>query len=68
MKAILTLDSERLAEAKRITGLEDLSQVVDEALLNLIQREAAQRLIELGGSSPDLEAPPRRRFEPAAAE
>jgi hypothetical protein len=34
---------------------------VREALKALIERESARRLARLGGSEPDLAAPPRRR-------
>ena len=36
------------------------SALVREALRALIERESARRLARLGGSEPDLEAPPRR--------
>jgi hypothetical protein len=38
---------------------------VREGLKALIQRESARRLARLGGSAPELEAPPRRRAKPA---
>jgi hypothetical protein len=41
----------------------DRSQIVREALKALCAREAARRLARLGGTLPDLQAPPRRHFE-----
>jgi hypothetical protein len=49
-------------QAGEILGTNDRGSIVREALHGLIQREAARRLARLGGSMPDLQAPPRRRF------
>lgn len=43
-------------------GTEDRETIVQEALKALCQREAGRRLALLGGTMPDLKAPPRRRF------
>ena len=64
MKKTLTLDDELVAEATSCTGIENETALVHEALYALIQRHAARRLAELGGSQLDLEDIPRRR--PAA--
>ena len=40
------------------------SALMSTFLREFIERKAAQRLAELGGSTPDLEIPPRRRSEP----
>lgn len=61
MRTTLALDDELLAEAESLTGVREKSALVREALKALIQRESARRLARLGGSEPDLEAPPRRR-------
>jgi hypothetical protein len=50
------------AQAGEMLGTNDRGSIVREALHGLIQREAARRLARLGGSMPDLQAPPRRRF------
>jgi Arc/MetJ family transcription regulator len=65
MRTTLAIDDDLMASAQEYTGLTEKSAVVREALKALIQREAARRLILLGGSSPDLVAPPRRRSDPA---
>ena len=62
MRTTIAIDDELLAEAQECTGLKEKSALVREALQALIAREAARRLIRLGGSAPDLKAPPRRRF------
>jgi len=62
MRTTLTLDDQLVADAQAYTGIKEKSALVREALKALIQREAAHRLARLGGSEPDLVAPPRRRF------
>lgn len=61
MRTTLALDDELLAEAQSLTGLQEKSALVRDALKALIERESARRLARLGGSEPQLEAPPRRR-------
>ncbi|HEY0013458.1 MAG TPA: hypothetical protein VGB79_11490 [Allosphingosinicella sp.] len=48
--------------AGEMLGIADRDSIVREALRSLIRREAGRRLAALGGTMPDLEAPPRRRF------
>jgi Arc/MetJ family transcription regulator len=61
MRTTRALDDELLAEASSYTGIEEKSILVREGLRALIQREAARRLIALGGSDPKAKAAPRRR-------
>lgn len=61
MRTTIAIDDELLAEAQKYTGLNEKSVLVREALKAIIQREAARRLARLGGSEPQLKAPPRRR-------
>jgi Arc/MetJ family transcription regulator len=61
MRTTLALDDVLLAKAQAATGLTEKSALVREALKALIERESARRLARLGGSEPDLAAPPRRR-------
>jgi Arc/MetJ family transcription regulator len=63
MRATLTIDDEVLADAKKLTGVQETPTLVRMALEALIQREAGKRLAALGGSDPKAEAAPRRRFE-----
>ncbi|ANN65589.1 type II toxin-antitoxin system VapB family antitoxin [Bordetella bronchialis] len=61
MRTTIALDDDLLAKAQAYTGVQEKSALVREALKALIQREAAKRLIALGGSQPGMEAAPRRR-------
>lgn len=63
MRTTLALDDALVAQAQAYTGLKEKSALVREALKALIEREAAERLIRLGGSDPDATIPPRRRFK-----
>ncbi|MGN6649661.1 type II toxin-antitoxin system VapB family antitoxin [Trinickia sp.] len=61
MRTTIALDDDLLAKAQAYTGVEEKSTLVREALKALIQREAAKRLANLGGSEPGIDAAPRRR-------
>jgi hypothetical protein len=63
MKATIAIDDELFAAAQEYAGDKEQSAVVSEALKAFVEREAARRLARMGGSAPDLVAPPRRRFE-----
>jgi Arc/MetJ family transcription regulator len=64
MRTTISLDEDLLANAQKLTGLNQRSALLREALKALIERESAHRLARLGGSEPDLRAAPRRRQEP----
>ena len=55
------LDDELLAQAQRLSGLTERTQLVREALLALVQRESTKRLAQLGGTQVDLQSIPRRQ-------
>ncbi len=61
MRTTLALDDNLLAEAQRLTGMNEKTALVRLALTALIERESARRLARLGGSEPGLAAVPRRR-------
>jgi len=61
MRTTLALDDALLAEAQRLTGANEKTALVREALVALIERESARRLARLGGTEPDLVAASRRR-------
>lgn len=61
MRTTLALDDDLLAEAEALTGVEEKTALVREALKALIERESARRLARLGSSDPQAKAPPRRR-------
>jgi hypothetical protein len=50
-----------MRKAAELTGIADPDMLVREALRSLIAREAGRRLIELGGTMPDIKVPPRER-------
>jgi Arc/MetJ family transcription regulator len=54
MRTTLAFDDELIAKAQALTGLQEKSALVREALKALIERESARRLAHLGGSDPDL--------------
>ena len=62
IRTTVTLDAELLATAHEYTGIEERGELIRTALKTLVSLEAGRRLIALGGSDPDAEAPPRRRF------
>ncbi len=61
MRTTLNLDDALMREAMRATGLREKTAVVHEGLRAIIAREAARRLIALGGTMPGAKAPRRRR-------
>ena len=61
MRTTITLDDEIVESLRESTGIRETSALVREALLEMRQREAGRRLAALGGTMPDLKAPPRRR-------
>jgi Arc/MetJ family transcription regulator len=61
VRTTIALDDDLIAKAQAYTGVEEKSALVREALKALIQREAAKRLANLGGSQPGIKSVPRRR-------
>lgn len=61
MRTTINLDDELLAEAQRMSGLTERTQLLREALLALVQRESARRLARLGGTQAQLQPVPRRQ-------
>jgi Arc/MetJ family transcription regulator len=62
MQVTISIDDQLLAAAKRFAGVTEDSAVVHAALTAYVEREAARRLAEMGGSDPHATAPPRRRL------
>ena len=60
MRTTLNINDELLAEARRVTGLNEHIALVREGLRALIERESARRLAKLGGSEPQLNSVSRR--------
>ena len=61
MQVNIQLDEREVDRARRLTGIEDVQQLLPEVLRRFAHLEAAMRLIRLGGSMPDFKAPPRQR-------
>ena len=61
MRTTMNIDDELLAKAIEYTGIKERATVIRMGLESLVEREAARRLAALGGTMPDLKAPPRRR-------
>jgi Arc/MetJ family transcription regulator len=61
MRTTINLDDALLEQAQALSGVQERSALLREALTALIQRESARRLAQLGGSQPDLSPVPRRR-------
>lgn len=67
MRTTVTLDDRLLKAASAAAGTTERSVVLREALQALIERDAARRLVRLGGSDPKASAPRRRRTSPVCA-
>jgi Arc/MetJ family transcription regulator len=65
VRTTLNLDDQLLEEARHLTGMNEKTALVREALKALIERESARRLARLGGTEPQLDSVPRRRTGPA---
>ena len=65
MRTTLSIDDDLLEKARRLSGVQEKSALVQEGLKALIERESARRLARLGRSEPQLKPIPRRR--PSAA-
>lgn len=63
MRTTISLDDDLLSSAQSLTGLEERSALLREALKALIERENARRLAQLGGSEPAMRPIRRRRPE-----
>lgn len=48
-------------KAREISGISDRAELEKAAVISFIQREAAKRLVAMGGSDPDAWAAPRER-------
>ncbi len=66
MRTTVALDDELLKTAQEYTGVTERTALLREALKALIHLEASRRLAALGGTMPDLEDIPRRKFPPEA--
>lgn len=63
MRTTIAMDDDLVAAAQAYTGIREKSALIREALRSLVEREAIERLIALGGSDPHATAAPRHRGE-----
>ena len=63
MRTTLNIDDDLIAEAARLTGIQEKTSLIRLGLEALIARESARRLAALGGSEADLRPNSRRREE-----
>ena len=61
MRTTVNLDDALISQAQALSGVQERSALLREALNALIQRESARRLARLGGSEPQLSDISRRR-------
>ncbi|MBM3602011.1 MAG: type II toxin-antitoxin system VapB family antitoxin [Alphaproteobacteria bacterium] len=61
MRTTLALDDQLVAKAQALTGVNEKSRLIRDALKALIERESARRLARLAGSEPRLKTVRRRR-------
>jgi Arc/MetJ family transcription regulator len=61
-RTTVTLEDDLIRRAQKYTGVKEKSALIREALIQLVQREAARRLAALNGTMPDLQKIPRRRM------
>ena len=61
MRTTIILDETLIAEARRLTGIDEKTALVHAGLKLLVARESARRLAALGGTDPTATAGPRRR-------
>ncbi|MCB8880034.1 type II toxin-antitoxin system VapB family antitoxin [Acidisoma cellulosilytica] len=61
MRSTVSIDDLLYEKASKVSGIEEQSAVINEALKALIERESARRLVQLGGTEPGLLPPDRRR-------
>ena len=61
MRTRLNIDERLIDEARRLTGVNDVNELIHRALEELISREASRALASLGSFMPKLGAISRRR-------
>ena len=66
MRTTVNLDLELVEKARQLTGMRERTALIHAGLHALIERESARRLVQLGGSDPNAQAPERRRSQDAS--
>ena len=68
MQVNIQLDEQDIDRARRLTGIEDVQELLPEVLKRFSQQETAMRLIHMGGTMPNIQISPRRRPEDPSAD
>jgi hypothetical protein len=68
MQVNIQLDEQDIDRARRLTGIEDVQELLPEVLKRFSQQETAMRLVRMGGTMPGFQIPPRRRPEDPSAD
>jgi hypothetical protein len=63
MRTTLNLNEDLVREAMKVTGIQEKTKLLHHGLELIIQAEAAERLIRMGGSQKNAKAGRRRRVE-----
>ena len=61
IRTTLNIDDALLEQARLLSGIQEKTQLVREGLKVLIEKQAALKLAELGGTEPELKSIERRR-------
>jgi hypothetical protein len=61
MRTTVTLDDKMVEDLRESTGIRETSALVRQAVIEMRQRVAAERLAALGATMPHLKASARRR-------
>ncbi|WP_333591130.1 type II toxin-antitoxin system VapB family antitoxin [Brevundimonas sp.] len=62
MRTTVTLDDDLMAAAAEYSGLTEKSAIIRLALQEYVSAEASRRLAKMGGSQPDFQPGPRKRY------
>ena len=63
MQILVNIDEALFVQARALTEIKRVDDLLEAGLTALIQRESGIRLAKLGGSQPSLQDIPRRRSE-----
>ncbi len=66
MRTTIILDDSLVTQAREMSGITRISDLVRKALAALIVEEARKRLASFGGTDPEASAPPRRYDKPSS--
>ncbi|MGC1480893.1 MAG: type II toxin-antitoxin system VapB family antitoxin [Chthoniobacterales bacterium] len=61
MRTTLNLDDDLIGQAMELTGITQKTELLHRGLRELIEREAARQLAEMGGTAPDFQLASRHR-------